>query len=271
MNPLSRNNVTVTGNPAAARTIIFINGLGTDQSCWNQITPAFAGDYRLVCFDNTGSLPSTQPYFLEHQLRHLNIKGYAADLLEICTALELDGARTTLVGHSMGGMAGLLASVERPAQFERIVLIGASPRYANTDGYSGGFSVDDINSVYKAVRLDYTEWSLGLAAAAMGNPDRPMLAARFAESIARIPPELMLTILCSLLQTDQRAELAKVRVPALLVQSQEDFFVPLAVAEYMHANIPGSRLTLIDAKGHLPHISDPDKVVEAIKGFVGGA
>lgn len=267
MNPLTRNNVTVAGNFGAAKTMVFVNGLGTDQSYWSLVTPAFADDYRLVLFDNVGSIESNQAYFRENQFRYLNASGYAEDLLEICSTLHLN-EDTVLVGHSLGATAGLLASIERPRQFDRLVLIGASPRYANAENYQGGFSKEDINATYAALGRNYSGWSTGLASAAMKNLDRPMLANRFAASIAQIPQDMMLTVLCSVLQIDHRADLLKLSVPTLVVQSQEDFFVPLAVAEFLRANIPDCQLLTIEATGHLPHVSAPEKVVAAIRSFI---
>ena len=267
-NPLTRNNVTVTGNPEARKTMVFVNGLGTDQSYWNLVTPPFAHDYRLVLFDNVGSIETNQDYFRGNQFRYLNVNGYAADLLEICSALDLDGD-TILVGHSLGAMAGLLASIQRPRQFKHLILIGASPRYANTENYQGGFSTADIAATYSTLERNYEQWTQGLAVAVTGNPDELTLAKRFADSIGRIPQKMMLTILCSVLQTDHRSDLGKVSVPTLLIQSREDYFVPIAVAEYIQANIPDCQLTMINAKGHLPHVSAPNEVIAAINHFIG--
>ncbi len=173
-----------------------------------------------------------------------------------------------MIGHSLGAMAGLLASIDHPAQFRRLVLIGASPRYTDTADYRGGFTAEDIKTIYSAVNQDYAQWSTRLAAAAMGNPDRPLLTQRFADSILGIPPDMMLTILCSVLQTDHRDQLARVRVPTLLLHSRDDDFVPTAVAEYLHAHIPASTLVFVDAEGHLPHVSAPEGVIAAIGDFI---
>lgn len=267
MDPLVRNNVTLAGRPDAEKTLIFVNGLGTDQSCWNGVAPAFADEFRLLRFDNTGSIEANQASFRSRQSRYLNVAGYASDLLEICAALDLQ-KNLILVGHSMGALAGMLASIRRPELFERLVLLGASPRYADDEGYRGGFSAGDIEASYSALARDYVEWSRTLARAAMAHPERPSLAERFAESIVRTPPDMMLTILCSVLQADHRADLSRVGVPTLVVQSAADFFVPRNLAEYLQAHIPDCRLALIDAEGHLPHVSDPEKVLAVISDFI---
>lgn len=265
--PLIRNHVTVSGNLMATKSIIFVNGLGCDQSFWNGVTPSFASDYRLVTFDNVGSVQSNQAYFRENQSRYLNVSGYARDLLEICATLNLTG-ETILVGHSLGAIAGLLASIQKPSIFSKLVLLGASPRYGNTDDYYGGFSKDDIDATYTALENNYPAWSQQLASVAMATPDRPSLTNTFAEALGRIPQDMMLTILCSVLQTDQRSNLPKVSVPTLIIQSRQDYFVPMDVAEYINAHIPSSKLTVINAQGHLPHVSAPEEVISAMNSFI---
>lgn len=266
--PLVRNNVTLAGNPTAAKAIVFVNGLGYDQSFWRHVTPSFANDYRLILFDNVGSVPSNQPYFREKQHRYLNVSGYAADLLEICAALDL-GGDTVLVGHSLGAVSGLLASIQSPSRFCKLVLLGVSPRYTDAEDYRGGFSLEDIHATYSAIQNNYRDWSAQIAAAAMATPDRSYLNAAFAETLARIPQEMMLTIMCSVLQMDHRSSLARVCVPTLIIQSTKDYFVPMEVAHYVHAHIANSALTVIGAMGHLPHVSAPDEVAMAIKRFIG--
>lgn len=262
--PVSRNNVTLLGNPAATTTLLFVHGLGSDQSVWSQVTPAFLDEYRLVLFDNVGAVESNQADFRRSQLRYLNVGGYAADLLEIAAALELSG-NTILIGHSLGALAGLIASVRNPRQFSALVLLGMSPCYTNSGDYEGGFTAAGIGKVYEALLSDYPAWTTGVAEAAMASPDQPQLARRFADSMARVPAEMMLTVLCSVLQTDQRDLLPQVPVPVSLIQSRNDHFVPLGVAHYVQEHIPDCRLTIIDATGHLPHVSAPGRVIEAIR------
>lgn len=85
-----------------------------------------------------------------------------------------------------------------------------------------------------------------------------------------MPRQHLLTVLCSALQTDHRRQVAEIRVPTLIVQSREDPFVPRAIAEYLNGRIAGSRLAVVDAKGHLPHVTRPDLIVEQIRAFVAG-
>jgi sigma-B regulation protein RsbQ len=263
--PLRRNNVFLAGNADACTTMVFVHGFGTDQTAWAQVAQAFGGDYRIVLLDNGGAGKSDGDAFDRDESRYLNLRGYAADLIEIADTLNLSGA--VLVGHSMGAMVAALAAIERPALFARLVLIGASPRYLDAEGYRGGFTKADWQEINLAVANNYALWADAFAPLAMDNPTRPELAQYFAESIKAIPVKRAFTILYSIFHSDYRTDLPRLKIPTLIIQSAADRAVPLEVAEYLHQHIDGSRLSVIDATGHLPHVSAPEKVISAMRNF----
>ena len=82
---LRTNNVTVSGNPNAERTLVFAHGFGSDQTFWRFITPAYERDYRLVLYDITGCGGSDVMAF--SQLRYGKVECHAQDLIDICDAL----------------------------------------------------------------------------------------------------------------------------------------------------------------------------------------
>jgi sigma-B regulation protein RsbQ len=102
----------------------------------------------------------------------------------------------------------------------------------------------------------------------MANDDRPHLARDFAADLKSIPADRALTVLCSIFQSDHREDVARLVQPTLLVQSRDDAAVPLEVAEFLHRTIPRSRLQVIDAAGHLPHVSAPHAVIASNRGFL---
>lgn len=261
--PLKRNNVNLSGKADAAQTLVFVNGIGSDQSVWSAVAPAFQETHRLVTFDHVGSIPANFEYFRKNQARYLNASGYARDLLEICAALRLTH-NVILVGHSLGAIACMLAAEQQSALFSRLILVGASPRYLDADGYVGGFSKAAVETIYRAIGTDYANWADAFASAAIGGHEISH-ARRLAESLARIPGDMMLTVLCSILQGDFRACLPKVRVPTTIIQSRQDYFVPVRVGEYLRAQIPDSQLNLIDAEGHFPHLTSPRILIEIMR------
>lgn len=265
LTPLEKNAVTLAGRPGGTPTVVFVHGFGSDQTAWRHVLPAFA-ECRIVLLDNAGAGRSPPAAFVQH--RYLGLERYATDVIEACEAVGAE--RVVLVGHSVGGIIAALVAAQHPALVERLVMIGASPRYRNAPGYHGGFTEDDVRDVYRAVASNYAEWADRFAEQMIGAPDRPQLARDFADCLKNIPSERALTVLCATFQCDHRDVLPNIACPTLIVQSRSDAAVPLAVAEYMQRSIRGSRLKLLDAAGHLPHLTAPAELVAAIEDFVRG-
>src|SRR6476469_9365159 len=128
----ARNNVRVFGN--GEQPMMFAHGFGCDQNMWRYITPAFEDKYKIILFDYVGAGRSDKEQY--NPERYSELQGYARDVLDICEELQLQ--RTIFVGHSVSSMIGLLAIIEEPKYFERIIMIGPSPSYINGDNYVGG-------------------------------------------------------------------------------------------------------------------------------------
>ena len=131
--------------------MIFAHGFGCDQSMWRYVWPAFADDYRVVLFDHVGFGDSDHAAW--DPTRYASLEGYADDVLEICR--ELDLTDVVFVGHSVSAMIGVLAAAAEPDRFDRLVLIGPSPRYIDDDGYTGGFTREDIEGLLDSLDTNY--------------------------------------------------------------------------------------------------------------------
>ena len=263
-NPVARNHVTVCGNPTAPRTIVLSHGFGTDQTAWAPIVEALGERFRVVLFDHVGQGRSTPEAFKQNL--YLNLDGYARDLIEIADALNLRHA--IAVGHSMGAIVCLLASLKRPELFSRLVLLCASPRFRDDVDYHGGMGAEDVASVYRVILENHPDWVRSYVPRMVGEGHPVHFSKAFAACLAAIPPQNALTIACSVLQSDYRAVLRDIRVPTLIVQPSVDLAVPMEVAQYLHEHIPGSQLRVIEADGHLPHVTAPAAVLAAMEEFL---
>jgi pimeloyl-ACP methyl ester carboxylesterase len=67
---------------------------------------------------------------------------------------------------------------------------------------------------------------------------------------------------------DCTGQLGQVRAPTLIVHGRSDHLAPVALAEQMHALIPGSRLVLIHG-GHLaPLVTQHRRVASEVSAFL---
>lgn len=66
-------------------------------------------------------------------------------------------------------------------------------------------------------------------------------------------------------RSDQRALLATIAVPTLVLVGREDTLTPVAVHEDMSRQIPGSQLEIIENCGHLSTLERPAAVTAALQ------
>ena len=258
------NNVTVAGNPAAGRTLVFAHGFGSDQRFWRYITPDFERDWRIVLYDLTGCGGSDIKTF--SRLQYGRLEGHAQDLIDICD--ELGASRVSVVSHSISAMTSALAFLQRPALFEKFVWIGATPCLCNHRDYVGGFEKAQLDAIYEAISVDFFGWLRGAAPMAMKNPDRPELAAEYTQCVAAMRPDIALPLARMTFQMDLRHKMNRVNLPVLVLQPADDDFVPLAVGEFLLKHLPQAKLSVIPSEGHFPQLSHPQAVLGAMAGFV---
>ena len=262
MSVLSRNNVTVSGS--GQTPMIFAHGYGCDQNMWRLITPAFADTHRLILFDHVGAGRSELSAY--DRTKYSSLQGYAQDLLEICD--ELDVEHGIFVGHSVSAMIGVLAAIAEPERFDRLVLIGPSPRYINDDDYIGGFTRKDIDDLLEFQASNYLGWSASLAPVIMGNQDRPELSDELRNSFCSTDPDIAKQFAAVTFLSDNRADLPHVRTRTLALQCQDDAIAPMPVGEYVQRHLPNCEMVVLNATGHCPHLSAPEETVAAIKDFL---
>ncbi len=259
---LRRNNVHVSG--AGERAIMFAHGFGCDQHMWSPVARAFESDFRVILFDYVGHGRSDLAAYDAD--RYATLQGYAQDVVEIGRALGL--ADAVFVGHSVSAMIGALASLEAPGMFSDLVMVGPSPRYIDDADYRGGFSRGQIDELLEFLADNHLGWSVAMAPAIMGNPDRPELGKELENSFCNTDPDIARDFARVTFLSDNRADLARIAARTLILQCSDDIIAPVEVGRFVHDNVPGSAFRMLSATGHCPNLSAPDEVTAAIREFV---
>lgn len=255
-------NVSGTGH----RAMVFAHGFGCDQRLWRFVAPAFAAAHRVVLFDYVGSGRSEMGAY--DSARYATLEGYVQDLIEVIDALSLKDV--VFVGHSVSGMIGVLASIRRPELFGRLVLVCPSPRYLNdeTTGYVGGFTRPQLDGFFALMENNPTGRPGVLAPMAMQHPERPELEAELERTLRQMDLKVAREFTRAMLQGDNRADLAKVQTPTLVLQTERDLIAPTQVGRFVHEHISGSVFHQLAAVGHMPQVSAPLETVQAIRGYL---
>ena len=258
-----RNHVKLNGN--GTKAMIFAPGFGCDQSVWEQVSPAFEEDYQTILFDYVGSGKSDLQAY--NPTRYNSLQGYAQDVIEICTALELEDA--IFIGHSVGSMIGMLASLRHPEFFSQLIMIGPSPCYLNDPPrYFGGFEKEDLVGLMDLMDKNYIGWASFLASTIINNSDRPELAEELKERFCSTDPIIARQFAEAVFFADNRSDLPKVKISTLILQCSDDLIAPTQVGEYIHQQIPRSTLVKMEATGHCPHMSHPEETILFIRQYL---
>ncbi len=263
---IQRHHITQRGQ--AQPPMVFAHGFGCDQQMWRFVAPAFEPSHRVVLFDHIGCGQSDRAAY--NLQRHAKLEGYAQDVVDLLDGLDLHDV--VYVGHSVSAMIGLLAAAERPARFAQLVLLGPSPRYLNNPqtGYVGGFERGDIDGLIDMMDSNLLGWADYLAPVVMGADSTAELTDELKASLCAADPYINRRFAMATFLGDNRADLARVQVPCVILQCAHDAIAPRAVGDYLHQHLAGSRLQVLDVTGHSPHLTHPQLTIDALRAAVAG-
>lgn len=258
-----RHNLNIIGN--GEKKILFIHGFASSQEAWKWIVPAFEEDYTLILVDLVGSGKSDKNAYQKE--RYQNLMGYVEDLIEVCDYLDM--SEGIIIGHSVGGMIGLLLANKRPDLVQQVQMLGASPHYLNElPDYIGGFELENVDQILEMMELNYEGWASYLAPVALPLTESNNQTSYIESSFLASDPKVTYDFLKLTLLVDYRLLLKEVETDTVILQCSEDSFVPIEAAQYMAKEIKNSHLHVLTAKGHYPHVSHPEETIAAIKCYL---
>ena len=245
------------------KTIVLGHGFGTDQTCWKpQIDMLLNEGYQVFSFDFAGATANTVKMF--DPLRHQSLYGFAEDLIMLMESLNISAA--TYIGHSMGGMVGLLAQNGSKGLFNTLILLGSSACYINdlANDYVGGFSRENIDSLLQAMQENYTVWANGFAPLVVGQSNPYLSNSDFTQNLLKLRPDVAHAVLKAAFLSDHRLDVDQLDTPLYVLQTSLDHAVPTATANWLAEHGKARKLFEISTQGHLPHLTAPQLVNNAI-------
>jgi pimeloyl-ACP methyl ester carboxylesterase len=233
--------------------LVFLHG-AAGGGIWHPFLDRLATRFDVIAPEHPGYGRSDTPPWLD------NIADVAYFYLDFLKALELE--RVHLVGLSVGGWIAAEIGVRSTARLKTLTLVSAAGLHLKNVPQSDAFLMNEeqaLRSVFHdpaiADRLLTQPVSPEQADIALKN--------RFTTAKLVWQPRAYNPHLYKWLH--------RIDVPTLILWGSSDRLFPPAYAEEFHRLIPGSRMTVFPACGHLPNIEKPDEFVSAITSFAGGA
>ena len=247
----------------AGKPVVLIHGWPLSGRSWEAQVPALvAAGYRVIAYDRRGFGWSSQPW------SGYDYDTFAADLHSLMTHLDLKGA--TLVGFSMGG--GEVARYVSTYGTERVaksVFAGAVPPYLykSADNPDGGLDDATIAQFQGGVTSDRMAFLESFTTGFFSVGGKLLVSeaqCAYARNIAAFAsPKGTLDCIGAFSRTDFRVDLAKFKLPTLIIHGDSDAIVPFEVSgARTHKAVAGSRLSLIKGAPHgfnLSHAAEFNK------------
>ena len=241
-------------------TVLFLHGLGGAAKAWRPQLERFSDGWRAAAWDMPG-------YGGSAPLGRMTFAALADALLALLD--DRGWEKVHLVGHSMGGMVAQEFAASRQDRLLSLVLFATSPAFGRSDGaFQKKFVADRLAPLDAGGSM--ADIADAMAGAMM--PDGADAAGRALarECMAEVPEDAYRAAVACIVDFDRRADLARVRVPALVLAGETDANAPPAMMEKMASRIPGARYACLPGLGHLANLEAPAAFDAALGGFLDG-
>jgi len=234
--------------------LLLSNSLGTTFRMWDAQMPTLRGAFRVIRYDSRGHGQSDAP------AGDYTIGRLADDALAVLDSLHIETA--AFVGLSKGGMVGQWLGAHAPHRLTRLVLANTAASMGPAQAWQTRLETvmrEGMGAITQAVLERWFTPGFRDAAPGAIAPVRDMLLATAPQGYAGC---------CAAIRDmDQRPTLHAISVPTLVIGGLQDPATPPAKAEEIAANVPGARLTMLDA-AHLSNIEQPQAFTAALLDFL---
>lgn len=231
--------------------IVFLHGVGSDKSVWGPQLHHFGRSRRAIAFDYPG-YGESDPISGNHD-------DFAMAILAAMDALEIESAH--ICGLSLGGVVAIAMHALAAERCASLVLADTFAEHP-----------EGVSIYQRALDASRSMGMRGLAEARvdmlLGSAATAHLRAEVIETMAAIDPHAYRAGSHTVWLADQREQAKGIDKPTLIICGDEDRITPPALSEQLAELIPGARLELIEAAGHLSNIEQPGAFNAAIDRFL---
>ncbi|MGW2055421.1 alpha/beta fold hydrolase [Streptomyces sp. NPDC001840] len=250
------------------QTVVWVHGLPLDSRSWEAQRVYFDPRVRNVFLDLRG-------YGASDKLppRPTGVTAlYTADLAALITHLRLD--RPTVVGFASAGHVALRFAAEHPGLLGKLAVINGSPTFRRGEDWPYGFDAAGIAHFTDAARdggikgITDAVLQADVVFADVDAGRAAELDAWFREMSYNAGVETLLGFFDDISLDDDRALMAGITVPTLLMTSTIGQEVPSGVSLYLRTAITKARLAELPGADHFAFATRPELVNALIDSFL---
>ncbi|WP_299407448.1 alpha/beta hydrolase [uncultured Roseobacter sp.] len=260
---------TSAGKVAAGRAgqgpaLVVAHGWPWSSFSWHRVIPRLSRKYTVYWYDMPGYGQSEKR---SGQRTSLDVQG--AVFSEMLAHWQLE--KPSVMAHDFGGATTLRAHLLHGCDYERYVLMNVvAMRPWGSDFFDHvGKHVDAFQGlpmhIHRAIVEAYIQGALiseisdadfqELAAPWLTDAGSQSFYQQFAQADEKYTAEI-------------EPLFGAIRCPVQVVWGEDDPWIPLARGKALHRLIGQDRLEIMQGVGHLPQLEAPERVLEAVSGFL---
>ncbi|MFX1565104.1 MAG: alpha/beta fold hydrolase [Promethearchaeota archaeon] len=217
--------------------LVFIHGWAASHRFWKYQIPLFAQSNLVIAYDLRGHGDSEKP------AHGYSIRDHIQDLESILATQQI--SNPVLIGHSLGGMIALQATLDELVNPRGLVLVGTSPHPVATFKRNLEFSLlQFLIRISRKRAAKFTEKALFAP-----DVNQELVEWVNAESM-RTPTYVILEILQHVKDFNVVSRLSEIQVPALIITGEYESAVDQQLLDRMVELIPQVRYEVISGAGH---------------------
>jgi len=230
--------------------LVLLHGWGLNVRVWDGLVEELRSRFRVIAVDLPGhgrsawsagqGTPAEQAWLIHSTLASVS-------------------NRYSLLGWSLGGQIALDLAAAMPGQIDRLVLVAATPRFAQSPDWPYGMQPAVITKLATQLRQDYRRTvSDFLELQVRGSIEGSSVLEQLRHALF-VHGEAQLVALEAGLNTlgtsDLRPTLPHVRAPTLVISGQNDRITPPAASRVLARALPDARYVEMRRAAHAPFLS----------------
>lgn len=255
------NNFTVSYNDVGESSIpiIFLHGFPFDKSMWNGQLDALKATKRVIAIDIRGFGKSTD------EKTQLNIQLFADDLMSFMDHLNI--TKAVICGLSMGGFIALNALKRFPERIEALILCDTQCIADTAEIKANRYKA--IEQINLNGTTEFNEKFIKNVFHPSSLVDKKEVVENLRKIVFANSKQIITAGITALAERSETCSiLNNIQVPTLIICGREDEVTPLEQSEFMHKNIKGSTLKIIENAGHVSNLEHPKEFSKHLGDFL---
>jgi aminoacrylate hydrolase len=243
-----------------APTVLLSSGLGGTAGYWAPQLAALRARYHVVTYDQAGTGRNKRDLPADH-----SISAIGDEIIAVLDATKTDQAH--LVGHALGGLAGLDLAIRHPDRLRSLTVVnGWAAAHAHTKRcfelrlmllkHEGPAAYVKAQPIF----LYPADWLAKNAQRAAQEEAHGLAGFQGAETLKRR--------IGALLAFDATPNLSALTTPTLISAARDDVLVPCSMSEQLASAIPGAKLDVAPWGAHAINVTEPDTFNAMLLGFL---